>query len=139
MWIRSLRTTSEPLIWESNSLLKVIWVIAYIFRRYTKSCVTSYRILDKVCIMLLIQSFASTLLLMPIGQLVLILVVPSLVTAFILGHLSLPGSLRGNRLLAEAAMRLNTGVALATCELLWLAQLLGFQGSGHYSCEVVLW
>ena len=28
MWIQSLSTTIEPLIWESKSLLKVIWVIS---------------------------------------------------------------------------------------------------------------
>ena len=27
MWIRSLSITTEPLIWENNSLLKIIWVI----------------------------------------------------------------------------------------------------------------
>ena len=28
MWIRSLTTTTKPLIWESSSLIRVIWVIS---------------------------------------------------------------------------------------------------------------
>ena len=43
LWIWSLRTTSEPLIWESNSLLREIWVISTICSwNLTKNTKTSH-------------------------------------------------------------------------------------------------